>query len=547
MEPSWLARLERPTTYTELHGLYKEMADAVGVASGDAALEAQLAEAIRRIGRESVHDQKIHDDYEQAYVDFKEKESGVVGWLRRHLPFTETRRKDKEHRADIEDKHAELLGNLQVVARIRLLRASLLSEAERPIGAPAGVWESRLQEAIEGREVRTLAEGLHKLHAHLDAARIWLEDIRTDIEGFAEADFRSEAEQQLHDDDLDAGRRELGERLLDFEEKQELERQTKDGLRQLLHDQLEAGSRAYRELVERDAALAEAGTAGDAVLAHLEELHDALKDTHRHARRVADLEQSPRNFAADYTRLERDIGQAREAVGRAQLASERTQGAAQEADARVRDARDLVSTLQRELRAASESSGMVEADPSAGFDDSALRHAEAALREAERQAQEARRPHDDASRDHREALAAFERLEGEREQLQHEETQRVRDRESALDDLRRADREMQRYADDLSDVLAPYLRQSRALVRLSSLPRLADRLFPSRSSLGDDSPTAQLEAALERSEVMQRHAKEERDALQSDRREAAAERRRLFDAHVQEQLGDELAGVLGDA
>ena len=550
MTPTWLTRLERPTTYPELHALFEEMTQAAEAPTDRSLLAEQLEEAIRCIGRESVHDQRIYDEYEAAYEAFQEKESGVVGWLRRHLPFTETRQKDKAHRADLRSQQAELLGNLATIARIRLLRAALLSEDERPVGAPAGVWQSRLGPLAADGDLVALADGLHALAAHLGPARLWLDDLRTDIEGFADARFEAPEARALHDGDLEAARGELGARLVDLEEKQALHTDMQAALRRGLHEQLLQDSRAYRELVERSRELAAAAEAGASVLRKQAELHEALEAAHREAETLQELDDDASSFPRAFDRLQRELDEARETTGRAQLEMERAEAPLGEAHAQVREARDLVEALQRDLQQKAEDAGLVEADPAAGFDDSALRHAEAALRDAEGRAEQARAPHARAEAAHREALQAFERLEQRRTRLQEEESRRVQKRAVAEEAWERAWRQARDRAGALEESLAPYLRHSRALVRLSALPRLADPLLSlvdaDRAMRGGDaSETAR--SALERSERLRDEAEQEQEALAAEHGDAQAEQARLFAAHAEQLLGSERITVLGDA
>ena len=127
----WLERLTRATDYRELQLVFTEIAAEAGRTTDPVGLARQIDEAILRIERERLHDEDELRSFEREYESFKESKSGVVGWLKRHVPFTETRRQDQEHQQAVEDQQAELLADNLVIARAQMLKESLLASDVR--------------------------------------------------------------------------------------------------------------------------------------------------------------------------------------------------------------------------------------------------------------------------------------------------------------------------------------------------------------------------------------------------------------------------------
>lgn len=372
----WLQRLERRTEYSELRQMYEQVAKDAHAPPDPASVVTSIEQAIRLIGRESVRDQGDLASFEQDYEEFRDKERGVAGWIRRHLPFTETRRQDKAHRGEIEDQQAELRANLFFVARLRLLSDGLQSESMSLLGAPSESWAER----IEKHRVRAAPRDVARVALELDAAVSvgagFLTDIGTDIDGFSEADYRGKEQRAQRDADLEVARKDLGLALAELEAKRALFQQSRQRLRRSLEAALEDQDVGYRDARDRIERVTHAQQASEPLGDHLEALHEALE--------------SLRRRVSAHTQL--DLGPAatnpQQAVALAQRALE---------------------AARAELRARSEQSGMVEADPAAGFDDGAVRAAESALEEARaaRQAQAETTRAKDRLRSHLDGLDAL--------------------------------------------------------------------------------------------------------------------------------------------
>ena len=67
------------------------MASAAESASDGESLAQSIDEAIRRIEQERIRDEDELKQFEQQYAQFRDQQSGVVGWFKRHIPFTATR------------------------------------------------------------------------------------------------------------------------------------------------------------------------------------------------------------------------------------------------------------------------------------------------------------------------------------------------------------------------------------------------------------------------------------------------------------------------
>ena len=550
MMKSWLRRLERRTEYSELREIHDQIAEDARAPDDPAALVVGIEEAIRLIGRESVRDRGDLASFEEAYGEFREKERGVVGWLRRHVPFSETRRKEKERRGEVEDQQAELRANLLVVARLRLLKDGLQSESTRLLGAPTKVWEERIEKHRMRGALRDVARVAMDLNAATRAGEDFLSDVRTDVEGFGDADFGAKEDRARQASDLEAARAELGAGLLETERKRDLFQRSRERLRVSLEAVLQDQDAAYRDLTDRIQRVSIAERASEALGEHFDALHEALDSMQHRAREEAELVTDPGEVARATTQLKDRLRGAQLDVDAAERDVARTVGDVLEEEKEVAAARRALDAAQADLRTQSEQAGMVEADPSAGFDDRIVREAEAALTAAKARAGAVGEPHARAESALGRARSVLEGLEREHATLRAEEEDRMRRLAEARAAAEEADRALQSQMDGLGARLDPYLRASRRLMRLSELPRPSEALLSQSAELGERAGAAlvaELDAAIERSGRLQAQLRREQMELHEEREAAARESARLFRAHAREVLGEGLLEVLTDS
>ena len=96
--PLWLERLNRATNYGELQAVFSDLLADAQACGESAELAGSIDEAIRRLEVERAHDEIGLQEIQSQYDTFRAANKGMAGWLKRHLPFTETRRKEHEHR-----------------------------------------------------------------------------------------------------------------------------------------------------------------------------------------------------------------------------------------------------------------------------------------------------------------------------------------------------------------------------------------------------------------------------------------------------------------
>ncbi len=115
----WLERLNRATEYRELEVVFSEISAAARTTTQGEQLAETIDEAIRRLEQERLRDEEELRAFEQDYAVFKQQQQGVVGWFKRHMPLTGTRRKELEHRGSIADQKAEILADNLIIARCK--------------------------------------------------------------------------------------------------------------------------------------------------------------------------------------------------------------------------------------------------------------------------------------------------------------------------------------------------------------------------------------------------------------------------------------------
>src|SRR5690349_5395647 len=102
--PSWLDRLNTATDYRELQEVFNEIIKQAQAGGANDDFASKIDEAIRRLAAERDRDEKQLAENQAAYDSFKQDQSGVIGWFKRHTPFTQARRDELTHRGSIADQ-----------------------------------------------------------------------------------------------------------------------------------------------------------------------------------------------------------------------------------------------------------------------------------------------------------------------------------------------------------------------------------------------------------------------------------------------------------
>lgn len=439
-ETDLLDRLDNVFDYKALQDLFSEIAVQAEAAREDPALAKKIDDVVRRIEEERASDQRELEDVKGRYQAFQQENRGLVGWFKRHVPFSEARRQDLHHRSELADQQAEVLADNLIIARAQILKERFLASAERKLGRRPVEWQSKL-EAQSVEQMPALAAALQSIAAEIDRSHGFIELARKDVEAFAGAVFTAKEDRVRRDADLEAARRELAELAKETEQKEKLKRDGLTRLGRLVTDELTATDGAFREdarrLAEIDAsawrleaareAIGQLGAAAEGISAQTKELRalpeqlQQLRIERQQAeRRQADaaVAEARKTAVADERRIRFDEECRRLEQARQSLA------AAQQADASWRAQHAPQKSMPQ----------MVEAAPDDSPHAAEVRERHAVVVVAQAAMQEASQSFETAKQDAGQARAAFEAgkghlattdakiaaLEQRRVQLQHE-------------------------------------------------------------------------------------------------------------------------------
>ena len=228
--PTWLDRLDRATDYRALQEIFSEIAAQVQAGGEHGELACHVDEAVRRLEAERARDERDLQEIQSRYETFRAENKGVVGWFKRHIPFTETSRQEGEHKGDVAQQAAEILADNMVIARAQMLKERFLSPADRKLGQRPADWRVRLDEAAADRELAPLGRVLQDLDGEVQRSREFLDAIEHDLDAFAGAAFKATEDRHQCDTDLTAARQEKAELAREIEAEVALR---KAGLKQI--------------------------------------------------------------------------------------------------------------------------------------------------------------------------------------------------------------------------------------------------------------------------------------------------------------------------
>lgn len=233
-ERNWLTLLNGATNYVELQNAFDHMsADAQSTNNSDAMI-ASIDEAIRRIEQERARDQSELDGFEAEYDAFKQEQSGVVGWFKRKLPFTETRKKELGHRDTLSDQQAEILADNFVIARAQILKERIAPPKLRKMGHKPNHWREEFLKYESPNSISDYGRVALDLGNELLNAAAFLKTLQSDIDSFASARFSSDEDQKMSHAALKAAKDELKLLIDESHEKQSLKSAALVNIRDLL-------------------------------------------------------------------------------------------------------------------------------------------------------------------------------------------------------------------------------------------------------------------------------------------------------------------------
>ena len=216
---NWLERLDAATEYRDLQAIFSELVKEVQAATNGPQLAESIDEAIRRIEQERARDQNELAMHEQEYAAFKNQQSGITGWFKRHLPFTETRRMDRQHRDSVADQHAEILADNLFIARAQMLKQRLLPPEFRRLGKRPDQWRNSLSNSESIDRLQSYGTVIVSLSQELTNSEQFTQAIRVEINAFRDAAFASDESRQSQKSDIKAATEEL--KTLEIEIKDE--------------------------------------------------------------------------------------------------------------------------------------------------------------------------------------------------------------------------------------------------------------------------------------------------------------------------------------
>lgn len=249
----WLEILQNTTTYRELQSVFSLMLMEANANADTPALAASIDEAIQRIEQERTRDSAELENATAQYDAFKQERSGVLGWFKRTLPFTETRKQELGHRGVVADQKAEILADNFVIARAQMLKERILPASSRRFGFRPNDWRDKLQPLESISKIRDFGSAVMDLENELDRCKSFTEMVRLDIEAFVEANFTDKEDQSRRDIDLNVARAELRTLDEEYHEKDSLRGAALMRLADLIENELTANDGTFRTTSERAA------------------------------------------------------------------------------------------------------------------------------------------------------------------------------------------------------------------------------------------------------------------------------------------------------
>ncbi|HEV3344680.1 MAG TPA: hypothetical protein VG125_30165 [Pirellulales bacterium] len=419
-ETDWLDRLDNVFDYQALQQLFSDLAAQAEAGREDPGLAAKIDDCIRRIEEERASDQRELDEIKGRYEAFQQENRGFVGWFKRHVPFTETRRQDVQHRGELADQQAEVLADNLVIARAQMLKERLLAPANRKLGRRPVEWQGELQPPVAATHLPSLAGSLQTLAAETGRSHGFLDLVKKDIEAFAQAAFTAKEDRARRDADLAAARQELTGLVQEVEQEEKLKRDGLARLGRLVTEELTATNAAFREDARQ---LAQLETSAGRLAAAREGLDQLRGAAERIGTQTKELQGAPEQL--QLLRVERQQAERRQTD--AAMAQARKAAVADERRIHHDEARRRLEQSQQALAAVEQADAawrsqhtpektmtqMVEASPDESPHAAHLREAQAALSAEQAGYQQVLHFFETAKQDATQARAAVEAGRGQ--------------------------------------------------------------------------------------------------------------------------------------
>ena len=251
VDPVWLQRLQQATTYRELQAAFDQMWNEASSANVDPGMVDQIDEAIRRIEQERIRDEAELAEFNGQYASFKDQNAGVVGWFKRKMPFTATRKQDVELRDTMRDQEAEILADNFVIALAQMLKESLLPPTTARCGNSCNVYREQMSALDCVARVREFGNIVLQMSREIPQAEQFIAELRADIDAFANAKFSDKYDADLKKAGLEKAQAALDNLVSKVDDKKSLVSAAEDRLRKLVGEDLAQQDPAFSVLQQR--------------------------------------------------------------------------------------------------------------------------------------------------------------------------------------------------------------------------------------------------------------------------------------------------------
>lgn len=355
VDPIWLQSLQQATTYRELQTAFDQMWTEASSANVDSSMVDKIDEAIRRIEQERIRDEAELADFNSQYASFKDQNAGVVGWFKRKMPFTATRKQDVELRESVHDQEAEILADNFVIALAQMLKESLLPPTASRCGNPCHVYRDKLSTLDSVARLRDFGKVVLEMSREIPPSEQFIAQLRADIDAFANAKFSEKDDIELKKSGLEKAQRALSSLVSKVDDKKSLILAAEDRLRKLVEQDLAAQDAGFHSLQLRLVQLGDLIKRGDQAKPVLE-AHGLLLGKIK--QKATELSQLPEKVDALQKKLDKAQGESRSAESALRQAEsdaqpitqryEATRQAAEEARLRVEATQPLVEAYLTE-------------------------------------------------------------------------------------------------------------------------------------------------------------------------------------------------------
>jgi hypothetical protein len=409
-----LERLNTATTYKDLQEVFSELSSQAQAGGENADLARTIDEAVRRLEQERTRDEQELRDIQTRYEEFKSDNKGVVGWFKRHIPFTETRKQEVGHREELADQQAEILADNLVIARAQIIKERILGPAQRRLGQRPLDWQTQLAkcETVDG--LAPYAAALKSLSEEAVRSSAFVQALKQDIDAFAGASFKSKEDQQRRNVDYAAAQQELAVLEAEIKEESSLRQSGLKRLAALAATELSRTDSSFREDGNRAASLQD-------LLARMDEARAAAGRLVAAVGGISGLTKELTELPNETRKLREALQKAEEKRGTADVHCDKKTIVLEERQARMEDARRNLEQKQQLLQSAQQFYEAFQAEQrsrqaagqpvESSADSPTVRHfqeAQAAAETAQTMLREAQGPFEQARKEAAEARAALD-------------------------------------------------------------------------------------------------------------------------------------------